>query len=510
MDLENQNRMVDDNTIDVPGIQYGQPATDRGAPEPDANAAGTPSPVKGKDTHRLNLLRNLRSGLRMALLRRVDSDGLRAAAGDLAFLAVTDLVLNLIVSFLLVGAGGEFNYPAFPSFFFHLPLMLLCGLLAGRLLDRRELVTLLPVALISLSIPIELCHGALEGMSHLHRLAWLERYLNAPHYYRFFWWWTAAATLFLVRLGQVKLSRSIALMLLFPVLVVFPLTLFPRGDLWVGGEEQSESGELRLTEEVLAAQSRLLDKQLAGLLPGGKSGPVLYFVGFAGDATQDVFMRELTAVERLMSERFGAAGRTVTLVNNPRTATSLPFATATNLDRTLERVGRVMNRDEDILFLFLTSHGTPEHVLAVENGPLELDGLTPEMVRRMLKKSGATWKVLVVSACYAGGFVEPLKNDHTLIITAADATHESFGCSSGEKFTWFGKAYFDEAMRGSYSFTTAFNRARETIRKWEAEQGETPSNPQIWIGQEMERKLVQLEKRLAAGGGTVERAEKLK
>jgi hypothetical protein len=157
-----------------------------------------------------------------------------------------------------------------------------------------------------------------------------------------------------------------------------------------------------------------------------------------------------------------------------------------------------MNREEDVLFLFLTSHGSPEHVLTVDNGPLELDGLTPEMVRRMLRKSGVTWKVLVVSACYSGGFVEPLKDDHTLIITAADATHESFGCSYGEKFTWFGNAYFKEALRHTYSFTAAFTQARQTIRKWEAEQGESPSNPQIWVGKKMENKLAQLEKRLAA------------
>jgi hypothetical protein len=379
--------------------------------------------------------------------------------------------------------------------------MLLCGFLAGRLLARPALVTLVPVAFISLSIPIELCHGALEAMSELRWMSWLERYLADPHYYRFFWWWTAAVTLFLVRLAPVSLSRRIALFLLFTVLLVLPLFFISRGDLWVSGEEQSESGELRLTEEVLAAQSLLLDKQLAALLPGGKTGSELYFVGFAGDATQDVFMRELTAIERLMSERFGAAGRTVTLVNNPRTATSQPFATATNLDRAIGRVGRVMNRDEDVLFLYLTSHGSPEHLLAVDNGPLELDGLTPELVRRMLQKSGATWKVIVVSACYAGGFIAPLKDDNTLIVTAADATRESFGCSSGEKFTWFGKAYFDEALRRSFSFTAAFTQARETIRKWEAEQGETPSNPQIWVGKKIERKLVQLENRLAAVGG---------
>lgn len=491
MDQENQNRMENNNTAYVPGVQSGYD-----------NAASAVPPGKRMDAIPRNLLRNLRGGVKIAMLRRAAADDFRAAAQDLALLAIVDFYLNLMVSFLIVGPDGQFNYSAFPSFFFHLPLMLFCGLVAGRLLGRPELVTLLPAALISLSIPIELCHAALEGMSHLHRLEWLDRYLDAHRYYRFFWWWTAAAVFFLIRLAQVKLSRRIAMIFLFLVLIVFPLTLYPRGDLWVGGEEQGESGELRLTEEVLDAQPRLLDKQLAGLLPGRAEGPQLYFVGFAGDASQDVFMRELTAVERLMSERFGAAGRTVTLVNNPRTATSLPFATATNLDRALEKVGRVMNRDEDVLFLFLTSHGSPEHVLAVDNGPLELDGLTPEMVRTMLKKSGVTWKVLVVSACYAGGFVEPLKDDHTLIITAADATHESFGCSYGEKFTWFGKAYFDEALRGSYSFTAAFARARETIRKWETEQGETPSNPQIWIGKSMERKLVQLENRLAAGNGS--------
>lgn len=495
MNQENHNRIFITNSIDIHGRQPDKPEASGAAPEPDGDGAAAPPPCIGKSTPWLNLLQNLRSGVRIALFRRVAADDFCPAAGELALLAITDFVLNLIVSFVLIGEGGEFNYFAFSSFFFHLPLMLLCGLLAGRLLGRPALVMLVPVALISLSIPIELCHGALEGLSWLHRMEWLERYLDAPHYYRFFWWWTAAAALFLVRLTPINLSRRITLLLFFTALLVFPLFLYPRGDLWVNGEEKSESGELSLTEEVLTAQSRLLDKQLSGLLPGGKRAPELYFVGFAGDATQDVFMRELMAVERLMKERFSAAGRTVTLVNNPRTATSLPFATATNLDRALEVLGRVMNRDEDVLFLYLTSHGSPEQVVAVDNGPLELDGLTPEMVRRMLKKSGVRWKVLVVSACYAGGFVEPLKDDHTLIITAADATHESFGCSYGEEFTWFGNAYFNQALRHSYSFTAAFVQAQETIRKWEAEQGETPSNPQIWVGKRMEQKLVQLENR---------------
>jgi len=447
-----------------------------------------------------NLLRNLRCGVRLALLRRVTIDELRVAPGDLALLAAADLVLNLLLSFSLVGSGGTFAFPTLPAFFFHLPLMLLIGLLAGRCLSRPALTTAIPVALIALSIPLELCHGALEGMTRLPRLGWLADYLDAPHYYRFFWWWTAAAAIFLVRLAPAARLRRGAVLLSFLALLVTPLWFFPRGDLWVSAAGNSESGELHLTDEVLSAQGRLLDEQLAGLLPGQKGVDNLYFVGFAGDASQDVFTRELTAVTRLLAERFGTAGRTVTLANNPRTATTLPFATAANLGLALDQVGRAMNRDEDVLFLFLTSHGSPEQVLAVDNPPLELDGLTPEMVRRMLKRSGITWKVIVVSACYAGGFIDPLKDDHTLIVTAADASHESFGCSYGEGFTWFGRAYFDEALRHSRSFTAAFAKARETIRQWEEQQGETPSNPQIWIGKAMEQKLGRLESRLAAAG----------
>lgn len=493
MDMGNDSQIPSDTAVDIPG-------TDReGAPETGGDATDGPSSRLRRDGPWRNLLRNLRCGVRLALLRRVTIDELRVAPGDLAILAVADLVLNLLLSFSLVGSGGSFAFPALTAFFFHLPLMLLAGLLAGRFLSRPALTTAIPVALIALSIPLELCHGALEGMTQFPRLGWLADYLDAPHYYRFFWWWTAAAAIFLVRLAPVARLRRGAVLLLFLALLVTPLWFFPRGDLWVSAAENSESGELHLTEEVLSAQARLLDEQLAGLLPGQKGADNLYFIGFAGDASQDVFTKELASVARLLVERFGTAGRMVTLANNPRTATELPFATAANLERSLERVGRVMNREEDVLFLFLTSHGSPEQMLAVDNPPLELDGLTPEVVRRMLKKSGITWKVIVVSACYAGGFIDPLKDDHTLIVTAADASHESFGCSYGEGFTWFGRAYFDEALRHSWSFTAAFAQARETIRQWEKQQGETPSNPQIWVGKAMERKLVRLENRLAAG-----------
>ena len=463
-----------------------------------AAAALIPPPDTANDRPLRQLLQNLSSGLRISLFLRVNGDQFRATPGSLALLAIADFVLNLAVSFLLVGRAGSFSYSAVPSFFFHLPLLLFFGFLAGRILARPPLEIVIPVALVSLSIPIELCHAVIEQMAQLRHMGWLEDYLAAPHYYRFFWWWTATALLFLLRLEPgAAPRRRIPVLLLFFVLLVPPLWYFPRGDLWVNPSEDSESGELHLTEEVLTAQASLLDGQLAGLLPGRKGVTDLYFVGFAGDASQDVFLKELSAAQRLFTERFGAFGRSVVLANNPQTAATLPFASATNLQRALSRVGQVMDRDEDVLVLFLTSHGSREHELEVSNRPLELDGLTPEKVRHMLDNSGITWKVVVVSACYAGGFIEPLKDDKSLIITAADATSESFGCGYGEEFTWFGEALIDKALRSTFSFTTAFEMARETIRHWEEERSETPSNPQIWVGRAIGQKLGQMERRLA-------------
>ena len=465
-------------------------ATDAGASD-CASTGSEKNPLK-------RLWRNLRGGMRIVFFMRTGADRFFCGATDLALLGVTDLLLNLLISFLLVGAGGFFSYSAVPSFYFHLPLFLLFGLLAARLLSRPALLTLLPVALIALSVPVELSHALLERLAQTTQFEALQDYLLAPHYYRFFSWWSAAALVFVLRLNPASAPRPRTLVLLtFIFLVLPPLWYYPRGDLWVSQPQEGESGELHLTEEVLSAQERLLSDQLAALKPGRKGVTDLYFVGFAGDATQDVFLKELSAAGEIMKERFGTAGRMVLLANNPGSAATLPFASRSNLERAIERVGEVMNRDEDLLFLFLTSHGSRDHELEVSNPPLELESITPEKLRYMLHKAGIDWKVVVVSACYSGGYIEPLKDERSLIITAADAIHESFGCGYGDKYTWFGEAYLEHGLRRSYSFVEAFKTAREAIGQWEEEQGETPSNPQLWLGKQMERKLAGYERKLS-------------
>ena len=82
--------------------------------------------------------------------------------------------------------------------------------------------------------------------------------------------------------------------------------------------------------------------------------------------------------------------------------------------------------------------------------------------------------------------------------TAADAERQSFGCGAGSDFTYFAKAYFDEALRGTYSFEAAFDQARASIDARERAEGRTPSNPQIFVGDAIQAKLQRLDKRLHA------------
>jgi hypothetical protein len=482
-----------------------------GNDQTDRHPANAPagSPVTGKPaglsfhthlkTYCRNLLVNIRSGCALALLRSPQKVAFRISVGDLVAVALAELISGLACAVAILGRDGTFTPLALPNLLFHLSLMLLCGTALARLYEEPRLTTVIPVALISIGIPLELLHGLLEWLVQLGLFRWLSDFLYADHFYRFYWWWTTASGVFIMRLCRSTVRRSVAALALFAILLGMPFWLVPRSDLWAADPGGAVH---RLSEKVLYAQHRLLDSALAGLLPGKRRVTDLYYVGFGGDGSQDVFLKELDVIEKLFNERFAAAGRSITLVNNRKSSLTRPFATATALSRTLTRVGAVMNRDEDILFLYLTSHGTPEPLLRVDNSSLELDQIDPKTLRTMLDEAGIRWRVIVVSSCFSGGFLEELKDDRTLIMTASAADRESFGCSNESDFTWFGKAYFQIALRETFSFTDAFDRAQRTVRQWEKEGGEAPSEPQMHLGKEMGRRLAALEKRLTGLAST--------
>ncbi|MEN9404964.1 MAG: hypothetical protein RL091_3667, partial [Verrucomicrobiota bacterium] len=138
-----------------------------------------------------------------------------------------------------------------------------------------------------------------------------------------------------------------------------------------------------------------------------------------------------------------------------------------------------------------TSHGSKEHRFSLDFGSIRFEVLDPAVLRKLLDDSGIKRRVVVVSSCYSGGFVKPLEDANTLVITASAPDKTSYGCSNEADFTFFGKAYFEDGLRKTDSFVEAFNIARPLISVREARDGYEPAQPMISIGTEIRDALDQ-------------------
>jgi hypothetical protein len=242
-------------------------------------------------------------------------------------------------------------------------------------------------------------------------------------------------------------------------------------------------------EQVIYAQPRMLREAVAKLAPRVAGKPNLYFIGFAGDGAEDVFLNEAAYARTLFARRFAADGHELMLVNNPATLSRYPLATLTNLETSVDAIAEKMDRDNDILFVLLTSHGTEDHLLYVTMDPLPLDSIAPEDLADVFAKAKIRYKVIVISACYSGGFIDALKDDSTMIVTAARADRSSFGCGSDSDITDFGRAFLVDGLNRNVTFTGAFAEASKLVDGWETRDHDDHSFPQLVTTPRIEAQL---------------------
>jgi len=156
------------------------------------------------------------------------------------------------------------------------------------------------------------------------------------------------------------------------------------------------------SEAVLIKQPQLLYEAVTELEDERPRVTDLYFVGFASYSAEDVFRKDMEVARDLFDDRFDTDGRSIVLINNPRTMLEAPFATVSNLRATLSAIGDMIDPDQDVVMVYLTSHGGRDHKLAVEFPPLQLEALAPATLKEMLDSAGIKWRIIVVSACYSG------------------------------------------------------------------------------------------------------------
>ncbi len=252
-----------------------------------------------------------------------------------------------------------------------------------------------------------------------------------------------------------------------------------------------DASDAFVIEDLFAEQDQRVDATLAALAPQRPGHVDIYLVALAGYASENVFNNEVQYVRTLFESRFDAKGRSMVLVNHLDTLKDTPLATERNLRRTLKGIAKRIDVDEDMVFLFLTSHGSDDHAFAIELGNLALQQITPDSLANAIDEAGIRWRVAAISACYSGGYVKPLSASTALVMTAARSDRTSFGCGTDSDITYFGRAYFSEALNQTDDFVAAFTIAKDAIAKRERADGETPSEPQIASAALIEAKLAE-------------------
>ena len=240
--------------------------------------------------------------------------------------------------------------------------------------------------------------------------------------------------------------------------------------------------------------SRRLQAALANLKPQRAGVVDAYVVAAALDA-DPVFGREAREAGRVLARRFDAAGRTLVLASDEGTDKADAPATPENLAAALVSVAAVMNRDEDVLILYTTSHGSPDAGLNFRDPARGAAVIAPAELAAMLDRPGFKNRLIILQACFSGQFVAALSAPQTVVATAASAMKSSFGCSAGNDWTFFGYALINQAMRQPDTFVRQFRRAFVSILGWEQKSGFEPSSPQISIGDETAGWLAALDAR---------------
>lgn len=246
----------------------------------------------------------------------------------------------------------------------------------------------------------------------------------------------------------------------------------------------AEDKNLLVTPEVineiaLYNQNQLLEAAWHRLEDNDPDNIDMYFLVIAGDGKEGVFRREALYVKDYFDHTFGTTGKSMALINSKQTVKEIPLATPTSIRKSLAQIAGRMDPDNDILFIYMTSHGSSDFEFVLGQAGMSLPDLPARELADALAELPVKWKVIVISACYSGGFIPELRDKYSLIITAAAPDQPSFGCEDRNEFTYFGEAYFKDALPVSGDFVEAFEKAVAIVIEREKAEDYEHSNPRI-------------------------------
>lgn len=450
------------------------------------------------------LLRNLYAGLRLGLLLPVGSSDFRPGLAQVFALGLISLGLNLVYDLYLAWPGAVFSIAGL--YYQSLLYLLFFASVIIMAAASGMAVAALPLAVMVLAVApttFAVYSGAVFAIGSLPAAApdWVYRWLT-PVYLG----WYLFIVLRAIRIVLAPApARGAGLLMVFGLCNILPWYYLPPEPLWnLRGTDTTATLPPPDVEQLFFQQDELMAQGIKGLMDQRPGVVDVYFVGVAGDAAEDVFMNELQQAAHVFARDFDAAGRALLLVNNRQTFGRLPLASRDNLGNALAAVGRRMDPDEDLLVLFMTSHGEEDQGLVLDLDGFRLADITPRGLRAAFDGAGIRYRAVIVSACFSGAFVEEFRDAESLVMTSARRDRSSFGCGHDGVFTYFGSAFLGTELPRDRSLVAAFERARKSLDAREAEEGLPASEPQLWVGSGMEQLLERLAARLRAGPGPLE------
>ena len=241
------------------------------------------------------------------------------------------------------------------------------------------------------------------------------------------------------------------------------------------------AAEIALPPEEALQQHQAMQAALDQLAPQRPGQQDVYVIA-AGLWGDPVFESEASRTAAALARSLGAEGRTLVLAaGQAGTPRRFPAASPSHLQIAFARVGQLIDPQEDLVVIFLTSHGGPAGMSLRE--ARRLDGnLSPFALSASLSSAGISRRVVILSACFSGVFVPALANDDTIVMTAAARDRQSFGCQPEREWTYFGDAVVNQGLMAGKSLLQSFEDGVALINTWEQRDNFTPSNPQRHIG----------------------------
>ncbi|MDP3800962.1 C13 family peptidase [Brevundimonas sp.] len=157
----------------------------------------------------------------------------------------------------------------------------------------------------------------------------------------------------------------------------------------------------------------------------------------------------------------------------------------TTASQVVDGLNQTARRGTAGCLLYFTSHGVPTAMVFGE-----APRMTPDMMANMVRGAcGTRPTVVIVSACYSGIFVNALAAPNRMVLTAASRERPSFGCGADETYPWFDGCVL-EALPTATDFLALAAGTRACVARKEAERGVThPSEPQLFVGADMQLRL---------------------